>query len=74
MNENDYERLRADATAALGATFDVRSVEFRELRTDEAYLGALRSAIAAVLGAFDADDVDEVVRKYIRSRIHVREP
>ena len=60
-------------TAALGATLGVRSVEFRELRTDEAYLEALRSAIAADLGAFDADDVDEVVRKHLGSRIHVRE-
>ena len=69
-----HERLRADAAAALGAALDVRSVEFRELRTDEAYLEALRSAIAADLGAFDADAVDEVVRKYLGSRIHVREP
>ncbi len=71
---NDHERLRADAAAALGPDVDVRSVEFRELRTDEAYLEALRSAIAADLGAFNADDVDEVLRKYLGSRIHVREP
>jgi hypothetical protein len=74
VNENDHERLRADAAAALGAALDVRSVEFRELRTDETYLEALRSAIAADLGAFDADDIDEVVRKYLGSRAHVREP
>ena len=74
MNENGHERLRADAATVLGAALDVQSVEFRELRTDETYLEAFRSAIAADLGALDADDVDEALGKYLDSRIHVREP
>jgi len=58
------------ASEALGVT--VVSASFRELRTDEAYLSALREAIADDLAAFRADDVDEVLHKYLGSSIHVR--
>ena len=51
----------------------VEDVAFRELRTDGAYLDAFSAAIAADLSRFNADDVDEVLRKYLGSSIHVRE-
>jgi len=68
---NDPEHLRESAGDALDQA--VRSIEFRELRTDEAYLKALKETIAADLAAFEADDVPEVLTKYLGSRIHVRE-
>ena len=52
---------------------DVESVEFRELRTDEAYYEALQDAIAENLELFNADDVPEVITKYLGSRVHVRD-
>ena len=52
---------------------DVVSVSFRELRTDEAYLAALRAAISDDLSRFNAESVDEVLNKYLGSSIHVRE-
>jgi hypothetical protein len=67
---NDEAHLRDLASEALGV--DVVSVSFRELRTDERYLTALREAIAADLSLFRADDVDEVLHKYLGSSIHVR--
>lgn len=51
----------------------VLSVEFRELRTDPAYRDALEREIDANLDPFRADDVAEVLNKYIGSAIHVRE-
>jgi hypothetical protein len=51
----------------------VAEVDFRELRTDEAHLDALKGAIADDLGRFNADSVDEVLRKYLGSSVHVRE-
>ncbi|WP_254821332.1 LWR-salt protein [Haloglomus halophilum] len=68
---NDEAHLCDLASEALGV--EVISVAFRELRTDEAYLSALREAIAADLSLFRADDVDEVLHKYLGSSIHVRE-
>jgi len=50
----------------------VAAVDFRELRTDEAYRDALTDAIAADLGPFNADTVDEVLHKYLGSSVHVR--
>ncbi|WP_276260463.1 LWR-salt protein [Haloglomus litoreum] len=67
---NDEAHLCELASEALGV--DVVSVAFRELRTDEAYLSALREAIAENLSQFNADDVDEVLHKYLGSSIHVR--
>ena len=68
---NDPDHLRGSAEEALD--LDVRSIEFRELRTDEAYLAALQDAIADNLELFEADDTAEVVKKYLGSRVHVRE-
>ncbi len=45
----------------------------REFRTGEAYLSALRDAIAAALVAFRAEDVDEALHSYLGSSIHVRQ-
>lgn len=63
--------LREIAADRLGV--DVTGVTFRELRTDEAYLDALKEAVAADLGAFRADSVSEALTKYFGSSIHVRD-
>jgi hypothetical protein len=68
---NDEDHLRDLTTEALGV--EVTSVDFRELRTDEAYLSALRKAIAADLDAFRADGVEEVLHKYLGSSVRVVE-
>ncbi len=51
-----------------------RTVTFSELRTDRPYLDALRDAIGAQLGEFRADTVDETLKKYLGSSIHVVSP
>mgnify|MGYP006292075735 CR=1 FL=1 len=67
LNDPDYFReLTEDA---LGVT--VLSVDFRELRTDGAYLDALKAEIADDLGQFNADGVPEVLSKYLGSSIRV---
>jgi len=63
--------MREEAETALGVT--VESIDFRELRTDRAYLDALKSEISEDLGRFNADSVKEVLNKYLGSSIHVRE-
>jgi hypothetical protein len=68
---NDEEYLRELAGTALGV--EVVSVAFSELRTDEAYLSALREAIADDLGSFRAEDVGEVLHKYLGSSVRVEE-
>ena len=67
LNDPDY--LRDHTEEALGVT--VLSVDFRELRTDEAYLDALKTEIAADLDLFNADSVSEVLSKYLGSSIRV---
>jgi len=67
---NDRVYFRELTEEALGVS--VRSVDFRELRTDEAYLDALETEIAANLDLFNADGVSEVRSKYLGSSIHVR--
>lgn len=68
-DEEHARRLAADWLGEpLGA---IEAVSFRELRTDEAYLEALKAAIAADLEAFNADDVSEVLSKYLGSSVHV---
>ncbi|WP_423995383.1 LWR-salt protein [Halorubrum trapanicum] len=57
---------------APAASVEVVAADFREFRTDEAYLDALTDAIADDLGRFNADSVDEVVHKYLGSSVHVR--
>ena len=58
------------ATNRLGV--EVVDASFRELRTDEAYLDALKRAIGEDLGRFNADSVDETLHKYLGSSVHVR--
>ena len=66
---NDPDHLRESAEDALG--LEVRSVEFRELRAEAAYVEALKTEIADSLDLFNADDTAEVLKKYLGSRIHV---
>lgn len=68
---NNYDHLREMAESTLG--IEVRSIEFRELRTDEVYYESLKREIADDLAAFKADDVAEVINKYLGSRVHVRD-
>ena len=49
----------------------VTSVSFSELRTDDAYLTALRGAIASHLDEFNADTVDKVLSTFLGSSIRV---
>ena len=49
----------------------VESISFRELQVDEEYFAALKSAIAADLEAFNAEDVSAVLSKYLGSSIRV---
>jgi hypothetical protein len=65
----DESHLREQFADVLGVT--VTDVTFSELRTDEAYLDALESAIAADLAAFNADSVRDVKHKYLGSSIRV---
>ena len=66
---NDPDHLRESAEDALG--LEVRSVEFRELRAEAAYVEALKAEIADNLDLFNADDTAEVLKKYLGSRVHV---
>jgi len=67
----DEPSLRRLASDRLGV--EVVAADFRELRTDREYLDALKREIAADLGRFNADSVDEALHKYLGSSIHVRE-
>lgn len=69
---NHPEHFGELAEDGLGVPVD--SVAFRELRTTEPYLEQLRAAVADDLQAFNADDVDEVLNKYLGSSIHVVPP
>ncbi|MCY4731234.1 LWR-salt protein [Natronomonas gomsonensis] len=66
---NDHGHMCELAEEMLGT--DVESVDFRELRTDEAYYEELQDAIAEDLALFNADDVPEVLTKYMGSSIKV---
>ena len=65
----DADHFRDVTEAALGVA--VESVAFRELQTDEAYLGRLRGAVGSNLAEFRADAVDPAVSKYLGSSIRV---
>jgi hypothetical protein len=67
----DEPSFRALASERLGV--EVTEASFSELRTDRDHLDAFEAAIAADLGQFNADSVDEVLHKYLGSSIHVRE-
>ena len=72
-DEPSFRRLAAARLGLADAeSVEVVAADFRELRTDEAYLDALKDAIAEDLGRFNADSVDEVLRKYLGSSVHVR--
>ncbi|WP_436345818.1 LWR-salt protein [Natronorubrum sp. FCH18a] len=49
----------------------VESVSFRELQVDQEYFAAMKDAIAADLEAFNAENVSEVLSKYLGSSIRV---
>jgi hypothetical protein len=68
---NDDDHFRELTEDALGVS--VVSVSFSELRTDEAYLDALRGEVAARLGEFNSNSVDQVLSKFLGSSIHVVE-
>jgi hypothetical protein len=68
---SDPTHFRGLAEEALGVPVEV--VDFRELRTDEAYLASLKEAIGDDLGAFNADSVSAALSKYLGSSISVSE-
>jgi hypothetical protein len=49
----------------------VERVEFRSLRADAEYVDALRDAVAEDLGAFNAENVDGALSKYLGSSVDV---
>jgi len=68
VSDEDYaRRLAAEWLGVPERT--VESVDFRELQADEDYLEALKSEIEADLEAFNADDVSEVLSKYLGSSV-----
>jgi len=67
----DEPSFRSLATDRLGV--EVTEASFRELRTDRAHLDAFEAAVADDLSRFNAESVDEALRKYLGSSIHVRE-
>ena len=73
-DEPSFRRLAEERLGLADAPgIEVVAADFRELRTDDAYLDALRDAIGADLRRFNAESVDEVLRKYLGSSVHVRE-
>jgi hypothetical protein len=66
---NDPRHARALLTDALGVP--VEDATFSELRTDEAYLAALRDAVGERLDLFNADSTDGALSKYLGSSINV---
>ncbi|ADB62107.1 hypothetical protein Htur_3243 [Haloterrigena turkmenica DSM 5511] len=67
VGDADYGRRLAEEW--LGEP--VESVSFRELQVDEGYFAALKDAIADDLDLFNADNVSEVLSKYLGSSIRV---
>ncbi|WP_224268378.1 LWR-salt protein [Haloprofundus salinisoli] len=68
VNDDSHAQSLAESWLSV----PVVDVSFSELDTDEAYLDALKSEIAADLGRFNADNVSEVLNKYFGSSIRVR--
>ncbi|GGL51261.1 LWR-salt protein [Halocalculus aciditolerans] len=66
---NDPEDFRDRCEEVLDVP--VENVEFRAFEVDEEYLAAFREEIANDLDEFKADSVDEVVNKYLGSRLEV---
>lgn len=67
----DERFMRSELEETLGVP--VESVDFRELRTDQAYLDALKAEIDENLDAFNAESVTDVLHSYLGSSIHVVE-
>ncbi|MGM0590641.1 MAG: LWR-salt protein [Halobacteriota archaeon] len=65
----DERHIRGYLETRLGVP--VTAVTFSDLETDEEYLSALKEAIRVDLEAFNADDVPEVLTKYLGSSIRV---
>lgn len=65
-DETYFREVAGDALAV-----SVVSISFSELRTDQAYLDALRDEIRAQLSEFKADTVNSAVNKYLGSSIRV---
>lgn len=65
----DDAHFRGLTEEALGVT--VLGVDFRALRTDEAYFDALKAEIEGNLSEFNAKSVHEVLNKYLGSSIEV---
>jgi hypothetical protein len=66
---NDHEHARRFVEEHVDVVVD--TVEFRSLRADGEYVAALRDAVADDLDAFNADDVDAALSKYLGSSIDV---
>lgn len=69
---DDEGHLRDPAEDSLDVSAD--SVSLGALRTDEAYLDALKAEIGDSLAPFNADTVPEVVSKSLGSSVEVRGP
>ncbi|WP_224449070.1 LWR-salt protein [Haloprofundus salilacus] len=68
VNDDGHARSLAEGWLSLPVT----AVQFSELDADEAYFAALKDEIADDLDRFNADDVSEVLNKYLGSSIRVR--
>ncbi|SEW14370.1 LWR-salt protein [Natrinema salifodinae] len=69
---SDRDHARRLAAEWLGVPEDaVEAVDFRELQVDQAYFDALKAEIADDLAAFNAENVSEVLSKYLGSSIRV---
>ncbi|MFB6118753.1 LWR-salt protein [Halosegnis sp.] len=66
---NDPTHLRQRAEKTLGVT--VESIEFRELACDRDYHEQLKSAIAADLNRFRAEDATTALRNYLGNSIRI---
>ncbi|WP_459888933.1 LWR-salt protein [Halostagnicola bangensis] len=69
LSDQQYGRQLAEEW--LEHPLEVEEVDFRELQTDEAYFEALKEEIAIDLEAFNAENVSEVLSKYLGSSIRV---
>ena len=68
----DDEYARELAAEWLGMPRDrIESVSFRELQVDQTHFDALKREIATDLDAFNAENVSEVLTKYLGSSIRV---
>jgi hypothetical protein len=66
---SDEAPLRRAASEWLGV--EVEHIEFKELRTDQAYRDALGDAVAKDLPRFNAESADEAIGQHLGSSVHV---